>query len=149
MRAARRAIDLNTNFALGYFALAVGTLYRGEPEEALAAVDIALRLSPHDPQLFLWLALRGSALYLLGRYQEAVAAAEESRSLRWFCRAPRVLAASYGQLGMLAEARRAVAELLAREPAEKTIADVICRFKRAADRAHYAQGLRKAGLPEA
>jgi adenylate cyclase len=59
VRAARRAIDLNTNFALGYFALAVGALYRGEPEEALAAVDIALRLSPHDPQVFLWLALRG------------------------------------------------------------------------------------------
>jgi hypothetical protein len=26
---------------------------------------------------------------------------------------------------------------------------VICRFKRAADREHYAAGLRKAGLPEA
>jgi hypothetical protein len=68
--------------------------------------------------------------------------------LRWFYRTPRVLAASYAQLGMLPEARAAIAEMLAREPAEKTINDVICRFKRAADREHYAEGLRNAGLPE-
>jgi adenylate cyclase len=148
VRAARRAIELNRNFALGYFALAVASLYRDGPDEALTAVDTALRLSPHDPQRFLWLTLRGSALYLQGRYSEAIAAAEESRNLRWFYRAPRVLAASYAQLGIIPQARAAVAELRARHPAERTIADVVGRFKRAVDRDRYAEGLRKAGFPE-
>ena len=149
MSAARRAIELNRNFALGYFALAVATLYRDGPDEALIAVDTALRLSPHDPQSFLWLTLRASALYLQGRYAEAIAAAEESRNLRWFYRAPRVLAASYAQLGMMPQALGAVAELRARHPAERTITDVVGRFARAVDRDHYAEGLRKAGLPQA
>jgi hypothetical protein len=69
--------------------------------------------------------------------------------LRWFYTSIRVLAASYAQIGELLLARAAVDELLAAERSERTIAEVICRFKRAADREHYAAGLRKAGLPEA
>ena len=42
----------------------------------------------------------------------------------------------------------AVAELLASERSEKTIAEVIAPFKRPADRIRYSEGLRKAGLPE-
>jgi adenylate cyclase len=149
IRASKRAIELNPSFSPGYFSLAVGSIYRGETEAALAAIDAALRLSPNDPQLYVWLALRGSALYLLGNYEEAIAAAEESRGLRWFYTSIRVLAASYAQIGELLLARAAVDELLAAERSERTIAEVICRFKRAADREHYAAGLRKAGLPEA
>jgi hypothetical protein len=59
-----------------------------------------------------------------------------------------VLAASYAQLGIIPQARAAVAELRARHPAERTIADVVGRFKRAVDRDRYAEGLRKAGFPE-
>jgi adenylate cyclase len=38
--------------------------------------------------------------------------------------------------------------LLATDHAEKTIAEVIRPFKRAADRDNYLDGLRKAGMPE-
>ena len=148
IRASKRSIELNPSFSPGYFSLAVGSIYLGQTEAALAAIDAALRLSPNDPLLYLWLALRGSALYLLGRYEEAIAAAEHSRSLRWFYTAIRVLAASYAQLGKLPLARAAVAELLASERSEKTIAEVIAPFKRPADRIRYSEGLRKAGLPE-
>jgi adenylate cyclase len=145
---ARRAIELNGNFAPGYFALAMANLYLGMREEALVAVDQALRLNPVDPQSFAWRALRGSALYLLGRYAEAVEAARQSLGQRWFHTACRVLAASYAQLGMIEPAKAAVHALLASEHADKTIAEVIHPFVRKADRDSYAEGLRKAGMPE-
>ena len=143
-----RAIDLNPNFASGYFALAIASLFAGRPEEAIAAIDTALRLSPNDPQSFAWLAQRASALYLLKRYEESIEAARQSCGMRWFHTACRVLAAGYAQLGLLEQARLAVSELTASPWAEKTIGEVIMPFKRAADRNHYADGLRRAGMPE-
>jgi adenylate cyclase len=145
---ARRAIELNDNFALGYFALAVASTFAGLAEEALAAIDRALRLSPNDPQVFAWRAQRASALYLLKRYAEAVETARQSLSRRWFHTACRVLAASYAQLGAIEPAGAAMRELLASDHSEKTIADVIRPFKRSADRDNYSDGLRKAGMPE-
>jgi adenylate cyclase len=145
---ARRAIELNDNFASGYFALAIARSYLGRPEDALAAIDWALRLSPSDPQSFAWRAQRASALYLLKRYTEAVDAARLSLGQRWFYTACRVLAASYAQLGMIEPARAAIRELLATDHAEKTIAEVIRPFKRGVDRDNYVDGLRKAGMPE-
>ena len=152
--AARRSVELNPNFAQGYFALAVASLYHGQPEEALAAAETALRLNPNAPQYFAWLAPRASALYLLRRYDEAIETALHSLSLRRltdsrFPTAMRVLAASYAQLGMEAQARAAVAEILESGGTERTIADVVRPFRRVADREHYAEGLHKAGLPEA
>ena len=94
LKFARRAIELNNNFALGYFALAVASTFSGLAEEALAAIDRALRLSPNDPQIFAWLAQRASALYLLKRYAEAAETARQSLGQRWFHTACRVLAAS-------------------------------------------------------
>lgn len=46
------------------------------------------------------------------------------------------------------EAKSAISELLAGNGTERTIADVVRPFRRAADREHHAEGLRKAGLPE-
>jgi adenylate cyclase len=146
--AARRATELNGNFAQGYFALAVASCFAGLPEDALTAIDLALRLSPNDPQKNAWLAQRASTLYLLGRYAEAIANAVESRRIRWFHTAVRVLAASYAQLDQMELASSAVSELLQAERGDKTINDVMRPFRRKADRDHYAEGLRKAGLPD-
>lgn len=145
---ARKAIELNPSFALGHFVVAVSSLYLGRSEEALHAIDTALRLSPNDPQRFAWFGLRASALYLLKRYDEAIATARQSLSIRWYHTACRVLAASCAQLGRMEEASRAVAELAASGSAERTISDVTTPFKSAADRDLYTEGLRKAGMPE-
>jgi adenylate cyclase len=146
--AARRATELNGNFAQGYFALAVASCFAGAPEEALAAIDVALRLSPNDSQKNAWLAQRASALYLLGRYPEAIENATESRRIRWFHTAVRVMAAAHAQLGELEQARSAVSELVQSERGDKTIEDVKRPFRRKVDRDHYEEGLRKAGLPD-
>jgi hypothetical protein len=90
-----------------------------------------------------------SALYLLERYPEAIACAKQSLGLKQYHTAFRVLAAANARLGMMKEAGDAVHELMAFEYGDKTIAAVIRPFRRATDRAHYAEGMAKAGLPEA
>jgi adenylate cyclase len=146
---ARRATEINGNFAQGYFALAVACLYRGRPDDALSAIDRALRLSPSDPQTFTWRSTRASALYLLERYPEAIESARQALGLKWYHTAMRVIAASYAQLGMTEEARQTGRELLASDHADKTIAAVIRHYLREADRLSWTQGLRAAGLPDA
>jgi TolB-like protein/Flp pilus assembly protein TadD len=155
IEAGRKAVELNASLASGYFALAVASLYHGRTEDALSAADLALRLNPNDPQRFAWLAPRASALYLLGRYDAAIETAQramalrKSRGLRGFPTASRVMAASYGQLGRLEEARVAITDMLKANGTERTIADVIRPFRLPKDREHYTEGLRKAGLPYA
>jgi adenylate cyclase len=148
LKFARNAIELNENFAAGYFALAVTSSFLGRPADALAAIDQALRLSPHDPQTFVWHAQRASALYLLNQYTEALDAARQSLGLKWYHTACRVVAASCAKLEMIEPARAAMRELLASDHSDKSIAQVIRPFKRVADRENYTEGLRKAGMPE-
>lgn len=148
IRYSNSALNLNPSFACAYFSLAIGNLYIGKPKETLTAIDTALRLSPRDPLTFAWLATRASALYLLRRYEDAVAAARQSHSLHWFHTPVRILAASYMQLGILDSAKAAVSELLDHPLSEKTISQAVAPFKRACDREHYATALRRAGLPE-
>lgn len=155
VEAGRKAVELNANFAWGYFALALASLYDGRIEDALSAADVALRLNPNDPQRFAWLAPRASALYLLGRYEEAIKTAQQavalrkSRGPRGFTTASRVMAASCARLGRLEEARAAIADMLEGNGTERTIADVIRPFRLSRDREHYTEGLRIAGLPDA
>jgi adenylate cyclase len=145
----RQALRLNPNLSPAWFSLAVASSFAGRPDEALDAIDTALRLSPCDPFKATWLAQRASALYLSKRYEEAVESARQSMAVRWFHTACRVMAASYGQLGRKAEAKAAVAQLLAAsDAADKSIAQVIRLFRRPIDRELYASGLRKAGMPE-
>jgi adenylate cyclase len=143
----QRATRLNENFAPGYFALAVASLYIGRPQESLEAIDQALRLNPTDPQRFTWLSLRASALYLLNRYEDAAVSAKQSLGLNRYHTALRVLAAANAQLGLMGEANSTMGELLAFNYGDKTISAVVGPFRRATDRASYAEGLSKAGMP--
>lgn len=148
-RFAQRANELNGNFAQGYFAMALACLYLGRPEEALNAIDRALRLSPTDPQAFSWRATKGSALFLLDNYREAIESARRSLDVKRYHTAIRVLAASCAELGMMEDACRAVRELLSSDHSEKTIAAVNRPFHRAIDREKWTRSLRKAGMPDA
>jgi len=145
---AQRAVELNDNFAPAYFALAVANLYLGRSDDSLVAIDRALRLSPSDPQAFVWYSTKASALYLLRRYADAVESARQSLRLNRYHTALRVLAASYAQLDTIDKAREVMRELMATEYADKTIAAVIKPFQRVADRESYSEGLSKAGMPE-
>jgi adenylate cyclase len=145
---ARRALELNDSYTPAYFALAVASTFLGHLDDALAAIDRAAKLSPADPQHFVWLAQRASALYLSKRYGEAVDAARQSLRLRWYHTGCRVLAASLAQIGDIEQAKSAMRELFEHPHGDRTIQAVIRPFARQIDRDQYAEGLRKAGMPE-
>jgi tetratricopeptide (TPR) repeat protein len=147
------ATTLNPNSALGQWCFGYALNRAGRCGEALERFDMALRLSPRDPAAWSYLTLRASALYNLGRYGDAAAAAREAT------RAPVVdliwplvhLAASLGRLGQREEAARAIEALRAIRPG-LTIGQFRTwphnRSRSAAASEDVVAGLREAGLPE-
>jgi adenylate cyclase len=145
LEALETAIALNPNDADGYAFLARALSFAGRPEEAIELMEKAQRLNPAAPR---WYAVNlGMALYLTRRYDEAVTALRRGRTFgdvayRW-------LAAAYGQLGRAQDAKAAAEEYLKLAPDFSLARHLeMLHFRRAEDREHYADGLRKAGLPE-
>ncbi len=75
----KRAISLNPNYALAHFGLAHGLWHAGRPAEALAHHDEAIRLSPHDPILWAFLASKAIALIMVERYTEGISLSQEAQ----------------------------------------------------------------------
>jgi tetratricopeptide (TPR) repeat protein len=75
----KRAISLNPNYALAHFGLAHGLWHAGRPTEALAHHDEAIRLSPHDPILWAFLASKAIALIMVERYKEGISLSQEAQ----------------------------------------------------------------------
>src|SRR5205085_689751 len=69
------------SFAAAHVLLGQMYLYAGRPEEAIEQADKGIRLSPNDPRMFIWVPALAGAHYLLGQYEEAVAAGRRSWSL--------------------------------------------------------------------
>jgi adenylate cyclase len=148
--AARKlAIQLNPSMPLGYAVLGFSLVDR-RPDEALVHLHTAMRLSPRDPNLWLWLFVVALVHFGAGRYEEAVAWAQRSLQRRPSNPASYpYLIAGYAHLEKMDEAQAALAELLQLEPDAS-----IARF-RISPFPHFAEiserlidGLRKAGLPE-
>jgi adenylate cyclase len=75
------AIAINPNFAWGHYGLGVAYHYSaGQSEQALPHFDAALRLSPRDPMRFRIFMMKGSALRVLGRHDEAIEQKSEARA---------------------------------------------------------------------
>jgi len=140
---ADRAVALSPNLASGYFRRGTALIYSGRPQEGLKDLQTSLRLEPCGPNLAINLHHVTIGLYFSRAYDKAVEAAQYS--VRSFPEHPppyRWLAAALGQLGCVEEARKAL---------EKAMAVVPPPFLRDApwyrpdDRAHFLEGLRKAG----
>ena len=145
LEAFETAIALNPNDADGYVFLAETLSYAGRPAEAIDLIEKAQRLNPTVPRWYAW--DLGTAFYLARRYEDAVAALRKGRPL--VAMAYRWLAAAYGQLGREQDAKAAAQEYL-RRTSDFSLAHHLemIPFQHAEDREHYAEGLRKAGLPE-
>jgi adenylate cyclase len=145
LEALQTAVALNPNDPDSYVLLAETLTFAGRPGEAIELVEGAQRLNPAAPRWYAW--FLGAALYVARRYDDAVAALVKGRppgamTYRW-------LAACYGQLGREADAQAAAAEYLKRTPGFSVANHLEATlFQQAADREHYLDGLRKAGLPE-
>jgi adenylate cyclase len=146
---ASRAIELNGNFALGYFYLGIGLSLDGRHEKALEAIETGLRLSPRDPRASTWLANKARVLYHLRRYEEAIETALSARRIQPHAYGSLVLVASYAQLGRDEEIRSALAEIrIMPGGSAKAIRWYLERYSDPVAREHMAEGLRKAGVPE-
>jgi adenylate cyclase len=67
-----RAIELNPSLALAHYGRAHSLWHYGCPAEAVKSHDDAMRLSPHDPLMWTFLASKAIALALLERFDEAL-----------------------------------------------------------------------------
>ena len=112
--------------------------------------DSAFRLSPKDPYRWAFATMRALALLLIKDYEGAVEwgqrAIRDKPQVFW---AYVHVASALGHMGRTKEAAQTVAELLRVKPdfSTETIDESI-RIRDSADREHYLEGLRKAGLPE-
>jgi tetratricopeptide (TPR) repeat protein len=145
-----RAVLLNPNLASAWYLSARAKAWLGEPDVAIDHVARAMRLSPLDPLMFGMQHTTALAHFLAGRYEEALM--WDSKALRErpdFLPALRVVAASNALIDRPEEARKAMTRLRALDPGlrisnlkDYSMVHLPEYF------AKYADGLRKAGLPE-
>jgi adenylate cyclase len=142
------AIDLNPNLTWAHGNLGLALACSGRADDALAPLSEALRLSPRDQFNFLWHYLMGFALFVAGRYEEALPCADTSlRENSGVPGAYRLRAACLGQLGRVDEAKTALAEFLRLSP-DATVTSTVAQvpLKRPEDLQRYIDALKRAGL---
>jgi tetratricopeptide (TPR) repeat protein len=142
------ALKLNPNSSLTQAFYGLTLCYCGRWQEGDQAVRRALRLSPRDPSSALYYGVFAYAQFIGRNYEEAIRLARESLRQRGdFVGAHRVLTAAAGMSGQQELASRALQGLLRSQP--NISLEWIARempLKEPADRAHYLEGFRRAGL---
>ena len=153
---AKRAIAGDPNDADGYVALANALSFTGRASDALEQVERAIRLNPHFPPHYLY----QFGLARFGMKQLDVAATSLERALTlnrddyW---SQRLLLATYGLLGRRADAAKLLETIKGNEkrgwiasfdPLTIRAATYWYPFAKSEDVERFAEGLRKAGVPE-
>lgn len=145
-----RAVFLNPNLASAWFLGGFLRTWHGEPQSAIEHFEHAMRLSPVDPELYRMQAGIAMAHLFAGRFDAASAWAEEAyANLPSFLMVIGIVAASRALTGRTEEARQAMDQLRALDPALRisNLKDWL-PIHRPEDLSILAEGLRKAGLPE-
>jgi TolB-like protein/class 3 adenylate cyclase/Flp pilus assembly protein TadD len=144
---AQRAIDLNPNFALGYFGLGWVRIYIGHFAEAIDPLLRCTRLNPNDPQLGMFMGIIALAHYHQQNYEEAAHYAERGLRGRRVYFVLRTYLATLGQLGRTEEASAIRAEMERMQPGyAKLHWSLTNPYADPAHQAHLADGLQKAGV---
>ena len=152
-----RALLLNPNLAEAWHFSGWVRIYLGEPELAIEHLTHAMRLSPVDPLTFVTLMAIAFAHFFAGRYNDASSWAEKAlaaspprlREKAVYHPALLIAAASNALAGRLEKARNAIAQSRQISPTAhiSNLKNQI-PLRRADDLVRYAEGLRKAGLPD-
>lgn len=112
VKAARRSIELEPNYADGHAALAVSLNFAGKPEEALAVIQEAKVLNPLRP--YSYVMAEGQSNYLLGNYETAAHLFEQVIDTNpEITTAYPMLVAIYIELGRQEDAEKVVGKLMA------------------------------------
>jgi tetratricopeptide (TPR) repeat protein len=142
------ALKLNPNFAMAHAFLGVTLCYAGRWRDGDAAARRALQLSPRDPLAAIYCGVAGYAQFIGHNYEDAIQMARESlRQRADFVGAHRVLTAAAGMLGDPALTASALEGLRRAQPGI-SLAWIMSELpmRREEDRAHYLEGLRRAGM---
>ncbi len=145
-----RALALNPALPLAWMMSGLAHCYRGDHAEAIRRIEHGRELSPFDPHAFFFNTAEQVPQFAVGEYERVaelgrlVGQLKPTFSANW-----KILLAALGHLGRMTEAAEACARLLALEPT-LSVRQAMLRspFQRPADRARYAEGLRKGGLPD-
>jgi pentatricopeptide repeat protein len=117
--AARKAIEISPSLALGHLVLGMALLFSGRAPEAIAPLEYGLRLSPYDPQNFVWFNVLALARLFSGRAEAGLEAAARALQVRpnWWT-SLEVLICCYAVLGKWDEARRCARQMdsMTRQP---------------------------------
>jgi adenylate cyclase len=145
-----RAIELNPNYAHAYAQRGVVLAWLNRPDEAIAAAERAIRLSPHDPTVFEPYSALCLAHLIAGRYEEALSWADRALGRNAGLPAWRLKLSLLGHLGRRDEASECLQRLRETYP-EPTVAAMMRDLAKGVSpelAARIAEGLGKAGLPE-
>lgn len=143
-----KAHELNPNDADVMFDLGYYKCFYGQAEQGLELALKAQRLNPHHP---VWYTMEMIQIYFdARRYKEAIATYgriqnKGAASCALYC------AASHAALGQVDEANKAVAQALEYDPTASISSWTSTRYApymHQRDRDHFADNLRKAGLPD-
>jgi TolB-like protein/tetratricopeptide (TPR) repeat protein len=147
IQSATTATQLDPNFAPGFSLLGVGLHYAARSEEALGMLERAMQLDPYYPDTYLHFVAQSH--FALAHYADA-----EAALLRRLVRNPDtdvsrvLLAACYGHLGRLDEARAIWNEALRVNPKYSLEhRRQVLPYQDQTDFDRIVAGLRKAGLP--
>lgn len=140
VEALRSATGLGPHHADILMNYADGLVHLGEMRDARGIMDRALELNPLPPDQYHWIS--GTAHYMLGDY---AAASQSFRRMKEPEGASRFIAAVEAMNGNLAEAHRQHDIFLRNHPGFR-LADYMVPQRKAEDRAHYLEGLRRAGF---
>jgi adenylate cyclase len=140
-----KALELDPNHADTWAAMSDMSVLDGRVADGLAQIEKALRLNPYPACWYL--CHLGQAQYAARDYEAATATLRRKDTYRTNSR--KFLAATLAQLGHLEEARREAELFLIAHP-HFTIGHWLSSqpLRDASVRDHFADGFRKAGLPE-
>ncbi|MGB5707250.1 MAG: adenylate/guanylate cyclase domain-containing protein [Arenicellales bacterium] len=150
LEAVNRGREINPNIAWVSFLVGAALNVTGYPEEALASIEDAIRVSPGDPAAFFFFTVAAMSHLVLGRPAEACELAKQSaRVYPGWDTTYRIMAPALVQLGRIDEARDAVAKLRELAP-DVSVSRLRERWPlRNQDTLNmFLDGLRVAGLPE-
>lgn len=145
-----RALMLNPHLSSAWQFSGLLKAFSGEPETAIQHLAHAMRLSPLDPSLYSMQSATALAHFVACRYEESVFWAEKARRGNPnFLPAIRIIATSAGNSGQLERAQKAGKRIMEIDPAFRIsrLSEHV-PLRQPDDLARYAEGLRRAGLPE-
>ena len=145
-----RALALDPNLAAAWFLGGFLRTERGDPDQAIEFFTRAMRFSPLDPEMFRMQAGMALAHLFAGRFESASSWAEKAyRDLPSFLLVVAIIAASHALAGRMDDAKRAMQHVRRLDPALRisNLKDWL-PIRRPEHLATFAEGLRRAGLPE-